>query len=377
MLKQFAKNSRYNPGLFATLQYKCQEETRFGKLANILVFSVLTLISRFRKISQNIREQGLVGAAWRYFRAPSAHQSPPEPGQLPVHIREKLHSRLILIVAELSIPQCKRYRVDQKVEALRALGFEVEVRSFHKREECMQLIPFAALVLFYRTPHWPDVKTMLQECRRLSIPTVYDIDDLVFDVEEYSRHPVLDTMKEAEKAFFLDGARSYGESLQACQHAIASTQALAEAMEKLNKGKILVLENALDPISFRAIELAHKRPRIKSSRVVIGYGSGTRSHDNDFALAAPALVRIMQEHPDVYLRIQGHLNLGPEFRHLANRIETIPFLPTEAYLLSLAELDINLAPLESSIFNDAKSSIKYGSCNFWRPNSGFAYPNLP
>lgn len=358
MFKRFARNSRYNPGLFATLQYKCQEETRFGRLANLLIFSVLTLISNLRKISISIREQGLSHAVWGYVNSSKIleiHQ----PAGLPDNIRDFFHSRLVLIVAELSIPQCRRYRVDQKVEALKALGYEVEVRPFHKLEECMQLIPFSALVLFYRTPHWPDVKTILQECQRLSIPTIYDIDDLVFDVEEYSRHPVLNSMKESERNAFLDGARSYGECLAACQHAIASTKTLAEAMKKLNRGKVLVLENALDSISLRAVELAGKRPRARDSRVVIGYGSGTRSHDKDFALAAPALLRIMREHPDVHLRIQGYLNTGSEFAEFSDRIETISFLPTEAYLLSLAELDINLAPLENSVFNDAKSSIKY------------------
>ena len=90
-----------------------------------------------------------------------------------------------LIIAELSIPQCTRYRVEQKAEAFRSLGYEVHIASFTDMESCWRQLPFATLVIFYRTPFWRTVQRLIKECKRLNIATFYDIDDLVFDVEPF------------------------------------------------------------------------------------------------------------------------------------------------------------------------------------------------
>ena len=52
----------------------------------------------------------------------------------------KLFPRNICIIAELSIPQCKKYRVDQKVEMLEYLGYIVHITSWTDELKSHQLL---------------------------------------------------------------------------------------------------------------------------------------------------------------------------------------------------------------------------------------------
>jgi glycosyltransferase involved in cell wall biosynthesis len=359
-----SKRLQYNPVVFETLKSKCERETKFGKLANLLFYFLYHAVRAAKAVRQTNQTQ-VMGRLFGFFNPKVRDSTSLDQPAAPWHYslsKEAIalgSNQQVLIVAELSIPQCKRYRVDQKVAALKALGRKVEVISFTDEQACLRNLPFSGLVIFYRTPYWPPVKRLIDECTRLGIPSVYDTDDLVFDVNEYRKHPKLQEMKKDEREGFLRGAESYGKCLAACDHAIASTHALAEWMGHYNTGNVFVIENAFDELSIRTLEYAESRPRRQRKEVIIGYGSGTRSHDHDFQLVSKALVRILNQFPDVRLVIHGYLNLDGKFDQFSSRITRIPFLPAEAYLQSVADFDISLAPLETSVFNDAKSNIKF------------------
>src|SRR5208282_4721991 len=93
--------------------------------------------------------------------------------------------------------------------------------------------------------------------------------------------------------------------------------------------------------------------------IVIAYGSGTKTHDADFREAAPALLRLLRSRADVRLRIVGELNLPPGFEVFGARVEWLAPVPYARFMQLLAESDINIAPLEPTLFNDAKSNIKF------------------
>ncbi|HVH78623.1 MAG TPA: glycosyltransferase, partial [Stellaceae bacterium] len=94
--------------------------------------------------------------------------------------------------------------------------------------------------------------------------------------------------------------------------------------------------------------------------VRIGYFSGTRTHQRDFACCEQALMTIMSQRPEIVLRIGGYLDLGQQWQRFAERIERVGFLEPDALLRSIAECDVNLAPLElGNPFCEAKSELKF------------------
>ncbi|NMO20388.1 glycosyltransferase [Pyxidicoccus fallax] len=275
--------------------------------------------------------------------------------------------RRILLVAELSLPQCKRYRVDQKVEMLHRLGYEVTVLRWSDHAECKVALQFHGLVIFYRVPAVPFVVEVIEEAKRLGLPNFFDVDDLIFDVEEYQRNSNVQRLPQEERDLLLEGAHLYRKSLSLCDNAIASTPTLAEHMARVVPGKVYVVENCLDPgILALATEMERRPPAVDSRMVTIGYGSGSKAHDVDFAMAADAILKVMARHGNVRLAIHGYLQLPAGFERFSDRVFRIPFLEADDYLRALASWQISIAPLERTVFNDAKSNIKFIEASVFR-----------
>ena len=268
-----------------------------------------------------------------------------------------LSTKSFLIVAELSIPQCLRYRVNQKAEVLESMGYSAKVVSWADWRGGLSALPTCGSVIFYRTPAVKEVVFLTQEARRLGLTTFFEIDDLVFDVAEYRRNSNVLSLEKSEQMELLRGADLYREMLRHVDHAIGSTELITRRLDALVAGRSFTVENALDSALLDAAE--RQFPRAASSLTTIAYGSGTKTHDADFALVAGPLARVMAEHPSVRLLLAGPLQIPESLGRFGERILRIPLLGFAEYLAALARCDINLAPLQPGLFNDAKSNIKF------------------
>ena len=266
----------------------------------------------------------------------------------------------VAIIAELSIPQCKKYRVIQKQEMLEELGIPCSVTSWTDSNEAKKQISLASLVIFYRVPGFHSVMDLIAECRRLNIKTLWDVDDLIFDEDVLKTSSTINSLEPAEKEGVINGAKLYRQAMLACNEGIASTSGLAKAMKEAGLETIYVVENALDDETLAAARSIEGRLKKQEDGLIrIIYGSGTKTHNIDFLEAAPALANILKENPNVRFRIIGYLELPEYFDEVQRQIERIPFCNYTEYLTYLSECDISIAPLENFVFNDAKSNIKY------------------
>ena len=266
----------------------------------------------------------------------------------------------VAIIAELSIPQCKKYRVIQKQEMLEELGIPCSVTSWTDSNEAKKQISLASLVIFYRVPGFDSVMDLIAECRRLNIKTLWDVDDLIFDEDVLKTSSTINSLEPAEKEGVINGAKLYRQAMLACNEGIASTSGLAKAMKEAGLETVYVVENALDDETLAAARSIEGRLKKQEDGLIrIIYGSGTKTHNIDFLEAAPALANILKENPNVRFRIIGYLELPEYFDEVQSQIERIPFCNYTEYLTYLSECDISIAPLENFVFNDAKSNIKY------------------
>ena len=271
--------------------------------------------------------------------------------------------RTVLILADVSLPQCRFYRVLQKVEQLRAAGLAVEV--FDHASEIGGFIEALArgdAAIFYRLPALPAQVRAIAAARRAGILTFYEIDDLVFDGKYFpdSFESYGGLIDRSVYAGLITGTVLHRAAMSLCDYAIASTRTLAGAMQPhVQSGRAFVHHNAL---GLQQTRLAASSPRPASRDLVhIFYGSGTRAHNEDFEIhAAPALARVMDRYPEVSLIVVGYLALPQPLAHLAARITTIePVWDTVAYWGMLAGADINIAVLKPGHVADCKSEIKW------------------
>ena len=262
----------------------------------------------------------------------------------------------VLIVAELSIPQCRYYRVEQKRRMLEQAGIAVDVDTWIDSNSCLGRLQLATAVIFYRVPYTAEVQKLYAEAHRLGLKVGFDIDDLVFDIDEYSQNSNLRSLPLAEQKSLLEGAKLYQQALSVADYSIASTRGLQSYMRRYCKGASYIVPNC---ILHDERDDGERFPLGRDGRIVIGYGSGTSTHNEDFKLCAEAVLRILREFPNVVFVLHGILELPHAFDEFKDRIIRVDFVPFEEYSRAVARFDINLIPLEGGTFNDCKSNIKF------------------
>ncbi|MEO6950676.1 MAG: hypothetical protein ABI321_02605 [Polyangia bacterium] len=139
---------------------------------------------------------------------------------------------------------------------------------------------------------------------------------------------------------------------------LVSTEPLRARLNRYNE-RTLVVPNALDErlLTAPAPNFARRR------RLVIGY-MGTRTHDADIEMIAPALRRVVARHGDaVEIQIVGGLSapldLGPHISHFDVPSGQTDYPLFLLWFMSRMRWDIALAPLCDSDYNRSKSDIKW------------------
>jgi O-antigen biosynthesis protein len=324
------------------------------------------LKSTLKKAIWLYRHEGLAGIK-RGFRSVAASHilgnlKDIDPVYLQVvsHPAEELLAVRVLIIAEMSIPQCKKYRVQQKHDLFQFLGIDCTMLNWIDTQACLNALQTHSQVIFYRVPAYDKVLSIINEAKRLRLPTIWEVDDLIFDKEVLIKSKTILSLDKGITDQLVEGAGLYRKAMLLCDEGIASTTGLADAMKQAGLPEVHLVENALDRQTLEvAQKVCHDHTFHRNGIVRIVYGSGTNTHNVDFQEAAPAIIKILDKFPNVRLRLIGLLDLPEIFSRYEEQVERLPTCTYEEYMTALAGCDISITPLENYIFNDSKSNIKY------------------
>ncbi len=252
----------------------------------------------------------------------------------------------------------RRYRTFHPFEQLRLAGADCSLS--HITDPLLQeKIARAALVIFHRVVDDGRFRAALRAVERRGALPLADVDDLVFDPAAFRWIHSPDFHDPVRAALYQEDMRRAGAALRACRGVIASTPFLAGRVEELGR-PAWVHRNAFSLEMLALAEAARGHKRAGDGRVVIGYASGTPTHDRDFQQAKPALQAVLREYPHTELWLVGPLDPGGDWGAQAAQIKHHAFTPWRALPALLAQWDINLAPLVvDSPFSQSKSEIKY------------------
>jgi glycosyltransferase involved in cell wall biosynthesis len=283
--------------------------------------------------------------------------------------------RSVAIVGTLSQPQCRLYRIDQKIEHLETAGFRVTLYDWGKdiSHFLSQIFSFDA-VIFYRLPAWAPVIFAIQKAKELGVVTLYDIDDFIFGEKDYpdSLESFGGLITSKEWVELKMGGPFYRHAISLCDFAIASTRPLADEMAKLvGTGRAFVHRNAFG----RVHELqASIRPEARrGDKITIFYGSGTKSHKGDFQeLVEPGLVEMVRRYGDkISIVLVGYNVMSERLNSIGANLKLIePNWDIATYWSLLRSADINIAVLKQTPMADCKSEIK------WMEAAMFAVPSI-
>ncbi|EHG14897.1 rhamnan synthesis F family protein [Streptococcus constellatus] len=272
--------------------------------------------------------------------------------------KEIPRNQYILIIdgVENIIPQCTRYRVLNKAEQLRKNGFAVKV--VNASEFQVSQAQYASHIIIYRASWSIQLQLLCDLAKSENKPVYFDIDDLVFDTVYTDQLSYTQGLSEKEKGNYDAGVRNYGKMLAACDGAITSTNQLKE--ELLKYQDIVLLNRNLASSELMEVSSCFiKDYNQQSQQVKIGYFSGSISHNENFELIKPALKKLLEAYPFIELHIVGHLDIPTDMKVYEQQIIVHDYVDWKTLPQLISQVDINLAPLVDSIFNRAKSEIKW------------------
>ena len=263
---------------------------------------------------------------------------------------------LLIDGVENIIPQCTRYRVLNKAEQLRKHGFAVKVVNLSDFQ--LSMAQNASHIIIYRSPISPELLRLCHLAKEYGKPVFFDIDDLVFDTVYTDQLSYTQGLNSVEKGNYDAGVRNYGYMLENCDGAITSTNQLQEELYKYQSKVLLNRNLASDDLI--AISSRYIKDYSQTSDIVkIGYFSGSISHNENFELIKPAIKQLLAKYSNVQLHIVGILDIPEDMKPFENQIVTHDYVDWDKLPALISEVDINLAPLVDSIFNHAKSEIKW------------------
>lgn len=279
------------------------------------------------------------------------------------------------------VPHPIRYRVEHQAEQLEAAGMSTRiVNAWELNDDYARM---ARTFIVFRCPYSDFVGNFIDLVHSLNKKVLFDIDDLVIDTVYTDQIPYLGTMSPEERAQYDEGVRLMGKTMQMCDGAITTTDQLAAELRNYVNPVFVNRNVASKEMQFFSEKARFERdilPDMPESEIApqdkhrwklarqrknertgfhIGYFSGSITHNDDFALILPSVVRFMSDYGDVYLHVVGELDLPEELKPFENRIVRLPFSPWRHLPKMVASVDVNLIPLADTVFNRAKSENKW------------------
>lgn len=291
----------------------------------------------------------------------------------------------VLFINGCYLPHPARYRVAHQREQLLANGIKSNEVLFEN--VTLDLVKRYRLFIFFRCPYTDTIGEFIKLAKQHHKTVLFDVDDLVIDRKYTDQIKFVQSMSPEDKRDYDSGVDRMHQTLRLCDGAITTTRRLAEELKNyvpevyINRNvasdKMIMLSDAAvyerDTLPRTPLEKANSRKerrrilelrekyqkRIESGEVTIGYFSGSITHNDDIKMVLPVLVRLMSKYDLLRLCFVGELDLPAELEPFRARISALPFVHWTKLPGLVAGVDINIAPIEDTIFNEAKSENKW------------------
>ncbi|MDO8882903.1 glycosyltransferase [Pseudotabrizicola sp.] len=269
--------------------------------------------------------------------------------------------RMIAMIGDLNLQQCKKYRIEQLTELWGTVGVDYQYAHFEDIPRCIAIMQAATHLMLYRLQRHDIVTSYLYEARRLRLPVLYDIDDPLFSVEAYATYGNMAVLPTEVKQHFLAQAPLYLDILNAADILSFSTPGLRDHAMSLSPRPAFVRRNFADRETLEAGRTALQSSFAEKSAAdgfTLCFASGSQGHEADFQTIAPQVEAFLGAAPNRKLLILGHFQSELLSEKLQSQIETRPFSDYATYLGHLARADVAVMPLADDLFNRCKSAVR-------------------
>lgn len=203
---------------------------------------------------------------------------------------------------------------------------------------------------------------------------LYDIDDLVFDVNDVDLIIASQGQQATDEVlnYWFGVVARLSRALLLCDGVITTNAFLAGKLQAFLHKPVHVIPNFINHAQWQVSVPLYQEKLANdfapSDRIRLGYFSGSASHNRDLGLLASALEQLMLSDARVDLVLVGHIDLaaalGQRFaaflqNQMPNRVSIHGFTDYLHLQSLIAGVDYNLVPLQMNDFTDCKSELKY------------------
>jgi glycosyltransferase involved in cell wall biosynthesis len=220
----------------------------------------------------------------------------------------------------------------------------------------------ARVVVFFRAPLDDTYEFLVKAFRANGSRIVFDVDDLVFDESIVSSIDGVRYLSGDQMEGYLWGVQHYRRFALEADLVTAATKYLVDYADKALGCYAVHIRNTLGKGYIK--HYSEDRPSFErtGSGFVVGYYSGSKTHQADFQEVYPAITRFLRTYPDAVLRVVGMFDLTefPDLSSVRDRIVSVSMLPYHEMIADLGNCDVVIAPLAiGNPFCEAKSELKF------------------
>lgn len=262
-------------------------------------------------------------------------------------------------------PGTFRYRCYNMAQALNGHSTKYSASYFflHDLQSVDNLADFVDVLVLVRVRFDSEVDRLTRRFRLAGKPILFDLDDHIFDLNSTallvaSLNQGLTRHGRIEKWTGVVGR--IRQSLALVDGVITTTDFLAGQIRNSFDHPVEVVPNFLNDEQWDySATLRRDVAKPPADQPVIGYFSGSPSHNRDYQIAEDGLRAVLEEYPQARLRIAGYLDVPDSLAPFASRIDRLPFMDFLGLQRAIAEVSVNISPVQHNVFAHSKSELKY------------------
>jgi glycosyltransferase involved in cell wall biosynthesis len=229
-----------------------------------------------------------------------------------------------------------------------------------------EIANLADVLVICRSRYCHRINQLITKFRTRGKRVLFDIDDFVFNTN-YA-HLIINTLdQDTDNPALWDYWFSYlsrmGETLRLCDSAITTNDYLANKIAEFSGLPVSVVPNFINNEQLVVSEDIFRNKEAsgfaRNDTISLGYFSGSPSHNLDYAIITSALEQVMDNDPRVELMVVGYIEAGATLSKFGNRIKYQPFQDYVNLQRLVSSVEFNLMPLQSNVFTNCKSELKY------------------
>jgi glycosyltransferase involved in cell wall biosynthesis len=262
-------------------------------------------------------------------------------------------------------PGTFRYRCYNMAQAINGTSTKYSASYFflHDLQSVDNLAHFVDVLVLVRVRFDSEVDRLVRKFRLASKPVLFDLDDHIFDLNSTallvaSLNQGLTRHGRIEKWTGVVGR--IRQSVALVDGVLTTTDFLAGQLRDSFDLPVEVVPNFLNNEQWEySAQLRSEVSKPSEGAPVIGYFSGSPSHNRDYQIAEDGLLAVLNEFPEARLRIAGYLDVPDSLAGFSDRIDWLPFMDFLGLQRAIAEVTLNISPVQHNVFAHSKSELKY------------------